>query len=67
MDALIAAGNLVAAIGIYRQETCCTAEEVSRVVDDWPEQRLRLQLDLLTTRLQYPGRTTSSEAAASLT
>lgn len=58
MDALIANGDLVAAIGIFRQETSCTADEASRVVDDWPEQRLRLQLELLTTQLRNSGDTT---------
>ena len=55
MDVLIANGDLVAAIGIFRQETSCTADEASRVVDDWPEQRLRLQLELLTTQLRNSG------------
>jgi hypothetical protein len=67
MDALITDGDLVAAIGIYRNETSCTAEEASRVVDDWPEQRLRLQLELLTNRLQVSESTMAPTAAVSLT
>jgi hypothetical protein len=59
MDALVADGDVLAAIGIYRRETSCTAEEASRIVDDWPEQRLRLQLEFLTKRLQIPESTTT--------
>lgn len=68
MDALIANGDLVAAIGIFRQETSCTADEASRVVDDWPEQRLHLQLELLKTQLRNSGDPTvrTSEVVPSL-
>jgi hypothetical protein len=64
MNSLVSAGDSLAAIGIYRQETGCTAEEASRVVDDWPEHRLRLQLELLTSRLQSSGGSTASATVA---
>ena len=64
MDSFMTAGNALAAIGVYRHETGCTAEEASRVVDDWPEQRLRLQLELLTSRLQTPAGMRDSVAVA---
>tara|TARA_R110002072_G_scaffold13481_1_gene56804 strand:- start:283913 stop:284677 length:765 start_codon:yes stop_codon:yes gene_type:complete len=67
MDSLVTDGDFLAAIGIYRHETGCTAEEASRIVDDWPEQRLRLQLEVLTRLLQTPvGPATSSTTPASL-
>jgi hypothetical protein len=67
MDALITDGDLVAAIGIYRHETSCTPEAASRVVDDWPEQRLRLQLELLSNRLQVSESTMTPTAAVPFT
>jgi hypothetical protein len=64
MDSLVTDGDSLAAIGLYRHETGCTAEEASRVVDDWPEQRLRLQLEVLTSLLQAPvGHATSTTTA----
>ncbi len=64
MDSLVSDGDSLAAIGIYRQETGCTADEASQVVDDWPEHRIRLQLELLTSRLQSSCRSTPSDTVA---
>ena len=66
MDEFIASGDAESAIGIYRQETSCSAAEASRVIDDWPEQRLRLQLELLKNRLQNSGNTNVPVSFAAL-
>lgn len=68
IDALVADGDSAAAIKLYCQESGCANEEASRVIDDWPEQRLRLQLELLTRQLPSPTDSVSTQpAAATLT
>ena len=55
IDSLVEAGDSAAAIALYRSETNGDAAEALRVINDWPEQRLRLQLELLTNQLQTPA------------
>lgn len=47
MDALVGERRNSEAIRIYREETGCSLDEATCLVADWPEQRLRLDIELL--------------------
>lgn len=52
IDRLVGRGDSAAAARLFSTETGADSTESVRVIADWPEQRLRLQLDLL--RSQFP-------------
>jgi hypothetical protein len=64
IDTLVADGDSAAAVTLYCQESGCATEEASHVIDDWPEQRLRLQLELLTNQLPTPADSVATQPAA---
>lgn len=63
IDALVQCGDHAAAVRMYEQETGSNKEDATRVIDDWPEQRLRLQLEVLVTHLQRVAERTESVAS----
>lgn len=48
VDQLVAADRIAAAEQLYQSETGCSSEVASQVIADWPEQRLRLEVELLS-------------------
>jgi hypothetical protein len=56
--------SLTATVKLYCQESGCATEDASRVIDDWPEQRLRLQLELLTNQLPSSADSVATQPAA---
>jgi len=53
VDQLVAADRIAAAEQLYQSETACSPDTASQVIADWPEQRLRLEVELLSECL--PG------------
>ncbi len=52
IDALLDADQQAEAISLYREATGCGLDEASYAIADWPEQRLRLEVELLSAELQ---------------
>ena len=55
IDPLVERGDSAAAARLFSTETGANSTESARVIADWPEQRLRLQLDLLRSQFPMPG------------
>lgn len=55
IDPLVERGDSAAAVTLFSTETGADRTESARVIADWPEQRLRLQLELLRSQLQVPA------------
>lgn len=51
IDSLVECGKSAVAASLYSMETGVDRAEAERVIADWPEQRLRLQLELLRSQL----------------
>lgn len=51
VDELVRNERHEAAARLYQSETGCPAEQAAQIIDDWPEQRLQLELELLERSL----------------
>lgn len=65
IDSLLEQGQKAEAVMAYRQSTNCSLEEASYAIADWPEHRLRLEVELLSEQLQNAGNFSGSKAVAS--
>lgn len=61
IDARLEQGAIEDAIRLYQAEFQCSRDEASDVIADWPEQRLRLELEVLSQNLQATGGAASVE------
>lgn len=61
IDSLLKREAIEDAIRLYRAEFDCSRDEASDVIADWPEQRLRLELEVLSQNLQTPETTESKD------
>ena len=52
IDRLLNDNRTQEAVSAYQQATSCSTEEASCVIGDWPEHRLRLEVEYLTSTLQ---------------
>ena len=52
IDVLMNQGAESEAIAAYRAAVGCSLQEASAVISDWPEQRVRLEIELLTQQLK---------------
>lgn len=59
IDSLLEQESTVQAVRLYRTEFNCSLDEATDVIADWPEQRLRLELELLSNNLHTPAQTVS--------
>ncbi len=64
IDRLLNEDNIQQATLAYREATGCSQEEAAAIIGDWPEQRLRLELETLSSALQCDHPTTTQAVVA---
>jgi hypothetical protein len=65
IDRHLATQDVTAAIEVYRQATGANLDVATCVIGDWPEERLRIELDLLTNSVHAPANAAPFEVARS--
>lgn len=64
VDQLVAADRIAAAEQLYQLETGCSPDTASQVIADWPEQRLRLEVELLSECLSVANHSSGTPEVA---